>query len=358
MNQSIRRICLTATATAACGLLLSPASAQTTATTDPVGAMTVTLEAFDGTAKGTNFVSIPLLPAEADISGVKVGVITSVGPSSITVSNAGWTPGELSNESNPYLAKIMTGLNEGLVLPIKTSPGSENTAETIYVDTSVGFVSFDLTTLDIQTGVNGDEIQLFSAPTLLSVFGTPTTTGIAGGTSFADADTILVFDGIWRNYFYNSTREEWVQSTFGFPSADNLVLHPYSAVLFERFADTDLELMVSGRVPMTPRLVPFASGGVTTLSNGWPVGTTLEQLGLEDLPGWISGGSALNADSVLIKSGNGPWRIYFYDGSDWRESTFGFPLANQTALPAGGGVLVDRNGQADFVDLLDQSLPY
>jgi len=72
--------------------VVSPLNAQTTATTDPVGFVTVGITAGTGSAKKNTLFSVPLLEAES-ISGQVSGVITGVSSNSISNTNAGWTAG-------------------------------------------------------------------------------------------------------------------------------------------------------------------------------------------------------------------------------------------------------------------------
>lgn len=327
---------------------------QTETSTDPVGAITVSFEGSSGGQKSTNIFSVPLLPMSETIEGVAAGSISSVGSQSVQVDDAGWTPGGLSSEVAPFLLRLKSGTMAGLTLPISTT--LENTATEIFLEPTVNGEAIDLIDLGIQ---DGDRFCILPLDTLRSFFGDPASTGIIGGESAGEADTILLFDGVWRVFFFHTGKDAWVESTFGFPIADNRQLLPDNAVFFERIGTSPLEFTVTGGVPVEDRAAITSASGVTFLSNGWPVGTTLGESGIEDIPGWRSGGNASSSDLVYIRSETSGWQTYFHNGTEWKRSTFGFPSASNVELPVASGIILDRSGgSAGAGNILAQEKPY
>ena len=337
-------------------ILCSSLLAQATVATDPVGFVNVELKPGNGTQKSTNVISLPLHPLQEDIEGLSVGVINEVTSNSIQVLNAGWSNGSLSNLATPYLFKISSGNAEGLILPISTT--NLNTSDRLYLNVNFGGEGIDLTSLGITTGINGDKFEIIPCDTLSSLFGTPETTGIIGGTNALNADTIIVFSLSWDVYFYSTNTESWVKSTFGFPNADNLVLHPDFAIIYERISPEPLYLTLVGSVPTEQKNVAVKNSGITFLVSGWPVDTTLGQAGIEQLSGWQSGTNASTADSVIIRSDLGIWETFFYDGAEWKKSIFGFPTADSQPLITASGLIINRLGSNLGLSQLTQPVPY
>jgi hypothetical protein len=85
--------------------LPAASNAQTTATTDPVGFVTVGITPGTGTAKKTTLFSIPLQESET-ITGQVAGAITGVTSNTLVNTNAGWSPGALSAPATPYVIEI------------------------------------------------------------------------------------------------------------------------------------------------------------------------------------------------------------------------------------------------------------
>jgi hypothetical protein len=330
-------------------------SAQTVST-DPVGYVKLEVNPGNGVQKSTNIISLPLKPFDEEINGLSYGAISDLTANSIQVFDAGWTPGALSNPSTPYLLKILSGELEGLIVPISTT--ISNTANELFLNTSFNGEDLNLTSLNISTGNDADEFEITPADTLGSLFGTPETTGIIGGTNALDSDTIIIFSSVWNVYFYNTNLGHWVESTFGFPNAENVIIHPDSALIYERIDANPLTFTIIGSVPLEKRNASIKESGITFLSNGWPTDTILGESGIEQLPGWQNGSNASVADSVIIRSELGAWETFFYDGNEWKKSTFGFPAANDRILSLGSGIIINKLGNTSGLTQLTQLVPY
>ena len=347
------------TATVIAALTLSSTRAQETATTDPVGFVTVGITAGTGTAKRNTLFSVPLMETES-ITGQVAGTITGVTANTISNSNAGWTAGALSQPATPYLIQITSGAAEGRLFLISSSAstggaiaGTANTATTVTVS-SVDAAQVDLTTLGIVPGT--DTYKIYACDTLSSFFGTPATTGILGGTSAANADSVVaVVNGSSSTYFYNTTASRWARVFTGSPDASNVPLLPYYGVQYSRLGNTALSFVVTGGVPTEPRKVAVKNSGTTLLSQFWPVESTLQGSGLSSVV--TAGASAAVADTVVLTSG-GSASTYFFDGTNWRRVFTGSPISNTTPIPIGTTVQIVRKGTAPGFSTFAQNVPY
>lgn len=356
------RLPLAALTASALALSAMPSQA-TTATTDPVGFVTVEIAAGTGTAKRNTLFSIPLQETDS-ITGQAAGIITAVTANTLSNANAGWAPGELSHPATPYLIQVTSGAATGRMFLIASSAttggaiaGAANTASTVTVS-SLDTAQVDLTALGIQAGT--DTYKIYACDTLSSFFGAPATTGIAGGASSADADTVtIVLNGTPATFWYNTSvnPQRWSRVGPGSPDASNVALLPNYGVQYGRLPATPLSFVITGQVPTVDRSVAIKNSGATVLSQYWPVESTLASLGLQSLPGWLSGASAAVADTVVVTSG-GSATTFYYDGSDWRRVGPGSPISNTNVIGIGTSLRIDKKGNAAGFSALNQEVPY
>lgn len=343
----------------ASSVLLTGANGQTTATTDPVGFVTVGITAGTGSAKKNTLFSVPLMETE-EITGQVAGIITGVTANTISNSNAGWTAGALSQPATPFLIQITSGAAEGRLFLIASSAntggaiaGTANTDTTVTVS-SIDATQVDLTTLGIASGT--DTYKIFACDTLSSFFGTPATSGVQGGTAPANADTIVaVSNGASSTYYYNTTSSRWVRAVLGSPDASNVPLLPYFGVQYSRLANTPLSFVVTGGVPTEARQVAVKNSGTTILSQYWPVDTTLGTSGLSTVV--TPGATATVADTVVLTS-NGAASTFFFNGTDWKKVVLGSPTANTNPITIGTAIQIIRKGSAAGYSTLSQAPPY
>jgi hypothetical protein len=336
--------------------------AQATATTDPVGFVTVGIAAGTGTAKRNTLFSLPLLETDS-IAGV-AGTITGVTSNTISNAGAGWTPGALSQPATPYLIQITSGSAKGRMFLIASSAatggavsGTANTATQVTIS-SLDSTQVDLNTLGIAVGA--DTYKIYACDTLSSFFGTPATTGILGASTSANADTIvIVANGSSATYFYNTsvTPNRWSRVGLGSPDASNVPLLPYYGVQYSRLGNSALSFVVTGGVPTVDRQVAIKTSGPTLLAQYWPADSTLGSLGLQNLPGWQTGASASTADTVVLTSA-GAANTYFYNGTNWKRVALGSPNADTTPVPVGTTVSINKRGSAAGFTTLTQQAPY
>jgi len=294
------------------------------------------------------------------ITGQVSGVITGVTATTISNSSAGWAAGALSQPATPYLIQITSGTAEGRLFLIASSAntggaisGTPNTATAVTVS-SVDSAQTDLTTLGIVVGT--DTYKIYACDTLSSFFGTPASTGIQGGTSPNNADTIVaIVNGSASTYFYSTTASRWARSALGSPDASNVPLLPYYGIQYSRISTAPWSRTVTGSVPVDPRKVAVKNSGNTILSQFWPVDSTLATSGLSAVV--TAGANANTADTVRLTSA-GSVNTYFFDGTNWKRQALGSPLANDTPIPIGTAMQIFRRGAAAGYTTLNQVVPY
>lgn len=334
------------------GCLTSFTDSKADLATIPTGYVTISIAAGTGTNKVITPISVPLLDSST-ASGQLQGHITGLTASTISNSGAGWTPGQLSTASTPQLIRITSGAAVGYTFLISTSTANTGTSLTIdMIDAS----QVDLTTLGIATGTNGDTYQIIPCDTLSSLFGTPATTGVQGGTSAANSDNIIINNnGTLMTYFYDTavTPSRWTRSTVGNPDASNTPLRPDAGINYCRLAANPLTLVVMGQVPSTDRKVIIRNSGLTYLAQGWPADTTLAASVINTIPNWVSSPTAANADTIQIMVSGG-YRTYWFDGTSWRRQTIGSPISDSQVIPLGTSIIINKIGTSLGISTLSQ----
>lgn len=328
------------------------------AATVPTGVVSLSIPAGTGAVKKTSLISLPLLET-ATLDGKSVGTFSSVTSTTFSDTSAGWTPGELSTVSQPKLLLITSGAAAGHMFLISTTAATQNTATTATISTADSTVA-DLTTLGILTGANGDTYRILNCDTLATLFGTPETTGVLGGTSANTADSvILVVNGSASTYYYKTDGipNRWTKSAFGNPDASATPILPYYGIQYSRLGSSPIALTVRGDVPANPRKTFVKNAGTTFLAQFWPVDSTLASTAISALPGWVSGASANVADTVIVTS-NGTASTFWFDGTNWRKAAFGNPVSDTTVIPVCATLSLVKKGAAAGSSILGQNLPY
>lgn len=326
--------------------------ADSTAVTDPVGFVTANIAAGLGSAKKSTLFSVPLLETEG-ITGQISGVITGVGSNTISNSSADWANGELAQAETPFLVMVTSGAAEGRMFLI-----SANTTNTLTVSGVDTVQTPDLTTLGIVP--NTDTYTILACGTLKTLFGTPETTGIQGGTTQNNADTIvMVVNGAASTYFYktDAVPPRWTRVGPGFPNASNTPILPYYGVEYRRLPATPLSFVVTGAVPVKQRKVGVKNSGTTFLSQYWPTESTLVSLGIQNIPGWVGAPTMTSADTVILTA-NGIPATYWYDGANWKKIAPGYPISDSVLIQIGTTVQISKKGNTSGYSTYIQQIPY
>ena len=324
------------------------ASAQTTATTVPVGFITATIPAAPSLTNPSNaVVSIPLYQ-----TAVFQSTVATVGPTATKFTMSGAAFGNLTTV--PHLVRVKTSVTPSHVG--KTFLISANTATELTVS---GIAN-------VSTAVSvGDACEVVPASTLAKVFQS-VLPQIKKSSDPLTADNVLIWTGVtWGYYYYDPTGGPvgtggW-QLDGDLDPQDNTVIYPDEAVFIIRRLTTPLSLVLMGTVPSTAEKTDIAGGtpsipGYTFISNRFPVGTTFGSLALQTLPGWISGVEPTVADKALLWNGT-TWSTFFYDPTNGGWQLDGdLDPQNNTPIPATSALFVVRRGGA--TQTLAQALPY
>lgn len=331
--------------------LASGLAAETNGPTTPVGYISKTIAAGNGATKKVTPVSAPLDFA-ASAAGRLSGTLSGVTATTLSNNAARWTAGQLSAAAAPHLLRLTAGAAAGRTFLLSTS--TANTATTVTIDPADA-AQGTLATLGVAVG---DTYEISRCDSLLSLFGTPATTGILGGTNSANADTLqLAVNGVVETYFYSTTQNRWTKVASGEPDASNTPIRPDQGVLYARLAAAPLELTIVGRVPSTARAAAVKNSGVTILAHSWPAATTLADSRIAQISGWTANSAAASADKVKIYTA-GTLFTYWFDGVNWRKQILGSPISDSVAIPAGSAVTLEQLGTEAGHTTLTQTLPY
>jgi hypothetical protein len=279
-------------------------AAAETVSTVPGGAVAYTIPAYS-----TRGLTVPLAIDAVGVGQLRGG-ISSVGSNTIINLNAGWQAGSFSAAATPYYIRINSGIAAGRIFMVSTTVANTETVLT------VGNDGTDLSALGI---IAGDLYELIPADTLESLFGSHT---LGSGASAVEADNVLVWSGsTYLTFYYNSVRSRWERDSDANTSRDNFVLRPDRGFFIKRNAGTALTFIFTGRVSSVNFAPVHSKLGTTFLSYGYPVGTTLAALMLQNQSGWRAWSdqstALANADLVQIWSGS-TWLSFYYDSINGR----------------------------------------
>jgi hypothetical protein len=288
------------------------------------------------------------------------------------VTNANWTPGALSQPSAPFVVQITSGAAAGTMLLVAANAntaGASGGAALANTSSNLFISALDLTRYGnslSNAGISaGDGFKLFACDTLSSAFGAPGSTpgssnSILGGTNAATADNVVVtVNGTPTTYYYNTTSSQWVRSPIN-SAAGNVALVPNYGVSYNRQSSNAFSFVLTGQVPVTNRIVSIRNGGSTVLAQYWPTATTLNSLGLQNLPNWVKGTNQAATDNVIINTSGTPVTYYYFSSgttNQWRR----FPLAtsqDNVSIPIGAAVTVVKKASASTFTNLVQAIPY
>lgn len=346
-----------------------PAGAQTTATTDPVGFISLTATGtHGGVSPALSFIGQGMTrPVEVQSS------VTSVSGTSVTDSSASWTDDQFDvvttngvSTGNAYYLELTSGTGVGLWADIVSTNGA-TTAHTGTPNTVV--LNADLSAY-ISAGTT---YKIRKNWTLASIFGAnPTAAGASGlaGGSASGADQVqvytpavynnsgtLVTPGSYTTYYYKtaglSGGTGWRSTASLSADASNAKFEPSSGILVRRFQSADTSFTLVGSVKTGTADLPI-SEGLNIVSNIFPTSSmTLGTSGLynpSDPAGntLVGGGAANAADQVLIYS-NGAYSTYYYKnsglsgGTGWRSTASLSADASGTVIPSGASILIQRS---------------
>jgi uncharacterized protein (TIGR02597 family) len=267
------------------------------------------------------------------------GIVLAIGSDTVTFSNALFGAGQFT--TTPHFARILGGLNVGRYFLI-----TSHTTTAVTVDTA----GTNLTSL-LQPGNN---IEIFPAHTLGSLFGTATVPFQTGATE-ASADLVRLTDGLkWVSYFHDGAN--W-RTTGNASSQNNVLVRPEQGMFIVCKGPNPVELTFTGEISTTRESSALPGIDEILLSPRFPVQITLADLRIHLVAGWSAGDTAAVADNVMLWNGTA-WDIHYYTGSTWlRAGSYG--AQDNTPISPGAALLIHRrSGTSGPASLLINDPPF
>jgi uncharacterized protein (TIGR02597 family) len=321
------------TGVASLAALLSGATAQT-ATTDPVGYITVNV-AGGGTLSAPRYTAIsPSLVNKVDFAGAA----TAVDNGAHTMTFAG-TPFTAAAFAAGYYVEVTTaGANEGAWRNIT---GNTTSAITLATDFPAAVTT-------------GATVKIRKHVTISDFFGTTNTAGLGGGEDGATADEVVFLDPnqSLRNYFYSNTPGFTGWFNLSFVDANNVPVPPNQGLLVLRKQATPVSFVRVGHVKTGKTQLGFVNN-FNVVPVPLATGTTLGNSNLYtgSLATGVDGGEdGAGADEVIKLGADGVLTNYFYSDTPGFTGWFNlaFVDANNVSLAEGTAVLLQRKGGGAF----------
>jgi uncharacterized protein (TIGR02597 family) len=312
--------------------------AQTTATTDPVGFITLNVPGTGGgPSAGISFTGLSMTRAvEYQGSAETVGVNTLVD------NEATWTDNQFNGAAGAYFLEITTGPNAGSTYDIQSTSAGTKTI-TLAQNLAAG------TTAPVTFKVRKHW-------TIASVFGANNESGLGGGGP-STADQILCYTGsAYDSYYYQTTGlggVGWRKGGAPTVDASATVLFPEDGLIIKRYQAAPVNVVLLGAVKMGQTSIPVVSG-VNIVSNVYAASMTLGTSGLYtgNSATGLAGGSVSTADQILLWNGT-TYDSYYYQtsglgGTGWRKGGAPTVDAAATAIPTGASIVIKRQGASGF----------
>jgi len=331
MNTSQKLIALLSGA----ALLSVSSLAAQTATTGPVGYVTVTVNGTGGFgSEAFTYMGVPLhQPSDT------AGAITGTAANTIISATSTWG---VDAYAGSYVL-ITSGTNEGV-----SSSIISNTAT-------------DLTTADDLTSflAGNETFSIHPYTTIADVFGAANEAGLGGGASSGAADTILIqsVSGFTAYYFKDSGfigGTGWRSSTDAATDQSATTIPYGDGVIIVRKQSADLDVVLAGSVFGGDAISPVEAG-FNWKAASIPVDLTLNGLfGPANEAGIDGGASSAAADNIIVPTPGGLVTYYYKDsgfigGTGWRTSTDASTDQGATVFVEPGQMfLINRSGGAAF----------
>jgi hypothetical protein len=319
-------------------------SSLSAVTTDPVGYVTQTVPAHDGTGATLSLHSLPLKPSTT-FSGSTSDVTGAV----LTVSGTDFSSGY------PDLAAV--DANSKPLYYVETSDG-------LRVDiTSVGTSDLTLSE-DVEAAIaDVTSISIKKYWTIEDVFGAASSSDLSASSGITDVDKVLVADGsgsFEQYYIYQAPvflggGVSWAQ--VGEPTTvdKSTARIPEGTLLMVRVGSTTRAAFTftnAGTVKLGADKSPVYQG-INLVSFAYPVDTTLGTSGLQEA-GLTAGSTVISADKVLVTENGSFKQYYLYEapaflggGISWAE--VGQPSSSdKSGDTLSGAVLVIRGDAGDI----------
>ena len=318
--------------------LIAPALFAQTATTDPVGFITDAVGGGGTVAVPKISLISPTLMQPVAWQGL--GTITT---NLVTVSGTPWTANQFNGANGKYFVEIVSGTNAGAWTDVVTT--TTNTVTTF--DNLAPFASAS------------DTIRIRKHLTLADFLGATNSAGFKGGTSVADADEILIYDGsTFVVYWYydasdNAGPAGWYDTNYN-PGGGALIA-PHQGVVVRRKASGAVSVISMGTVKTGNTFLPVRPG-INVLGTVSAKGLTLATSNLYTgltATGMKGSASPATADELIVYTATGHTNYFYYDASDnagpagWYDVDFN-PAGTVPIVPGSAMVVNRKNPSATF----------
>jgi uncharacterized protein (TIGR02597 family) len=320
------------------------AAQSATATTDPVGFITLTV---NGASAGTTALSFKALGLARQVE--YQGNAEQVGANSLTDNDATWTDNQFNGANGAYYLEI-------------TGPTGASGIGTTYDITGTTAATHTVTLAqNLAAGVTtGATFRIRKHWTIAAVFGAANEGGLAGGTS-TTADTIRIYNtaGVYTAYYYSTAagdvgwRKTDASGVEQSGDQSGVVIYPDDGLVIARQQASAANIVLMGAVKTGQTSSPISSG-LNFVANPYAAPMTLGDSGLYtgDPNTGVKSGGASNADLVRIYNGTG-YDSYFYSsgglaGVGWRKVSGGTADQANVQIPVGASVIIQRQGATGF----------
>lgn len=326
----------------AVGILLTSVSsmlAQTpaTATTDPVGFITLNVAGNGGSGKAVlSFRSLGMTRAIE-----YQGSAETVGTNTLVDNEATWTDNQFNGANGAFFLEITSGPRAGTTYDIQSTTAA---TKTITLAQNLG------------SGITAPvSFKVRKHWTLAGVFGANNEGGLAGGT-LTTADQVRVQNGTGYNIYYYQTSGDggigWRKTDAPAVDASATIFYPEDGLIIQRNQAAAANVVLLGSVKMGQTSVPVVPGN-NLIGNVYAANMTLADSGLYtgDPATGLAGGTNTSADQLLVWTGSG-YEAYYYQtagigGTGWRRAGSAGD-ASSAVIPLGSSIVVKRKAPTGF----------
>ena len=205
-----------------------------------------------------------------------------------------------------------------------------------------------------------DTYQIRESASLFSVFGEDNSAGLLEDTNITEADVVWLVNpsGAFDRYYY-SPGGGFGGGVEGWRDSNGTIISDISMVYADSFfvqsrSTEDVDLVITGAVKLTGTSFALDSG-FNYISPTFPVGSNLENAGLED--SLTADTNITAADVVWIPNEAGSYERYYYNpgggfgggSASWRDANNDVVVASDILLTS--GVIIQRRGVAINLDI-------
>jgi uncharacterized protein (TIGR02597 family) len=332
----------------AAGLLVSalPAAAQTaTATTDPVGFITLAVSGNGGSGTALSFKALGLY-RQVEYQGNAEQIINA---QTLKDTDANWVDQQFNPTStDAYYVEITGPTGASGIGTTYDIVSTDAAAQTITIAANQSF-----TTAGIQAGAT---FRVRKHWTIAAAFGAANEGGLTPGAP-GTADIVRIYDaqGSFTGYYYSNSGTPgtgW-RKTSDATAVDRgpTVIFPDDGLVIAKSNGTTANVVLMGSVKTGQTSSPVVSG-LNVLANPYAAPMTLGSCGLftDNATTGVASGSSSKADQVMIYNGTG-YDTYYYSsggaaGVGWRKAGAGAVDQSTVQIAVGASVIVKRNGSA------------